>query len=290
MPVAAPPRPPTSSASTAEIAIVREINRVRRAHHLRTVKLTAPLARVARRHSSLMLKYNALSHSSFDGSSFSTRLQRAGKRRSYGETLAWAPDGAGVNAKSLLRLWLRSAPHRTGADERQAAPRRRRPRLRLDGRPARQRDHRGLQLLGRTLGGMPPRRAPSRASEPWRAREPSLRRRACPLAVAAVLAAIYLLVDPPSADLAAQTYRTWLFEHHGFVLWDNGWYGGHHIPAYSILFPPLAALSSPQLVGAVAAVVSAWAFERIVAGDARRRGRRPTGSPSRRWSRWSPAG
>jgi hypothetical protein len=84
--------------------------------------------------------------------------------------------------------------------------------------------------------------------------------------LAAVLAAIYLIVDPPSADLAAQTYRTWLFEHHGFVVWDNGWYGGHHIPAYSILFPPLAALTSPQLVGAVAAVVSAWAFERLVAG------------------------
>jgi hypothetical protein len=84
--------------------------------------------------------------------------------------------------------------------------------------------------------------------------------------LAAVLAATYLLVDPPSADLAAQTYRTWLFEHHGFVLWDNAWYGGHHNPAYSILFPPLAALLSPQLVGAIAATVSAWAFERIVAG------------------------
>jgi hypothetical protein len=84
--------------------------------------------------------------------------------------------------------------------------------------------------------------------------------------LAAVLAAIYLLVDPPSADLAAQTYRTWLFEHHGFVLWDNGWYGGHHVPAYSILFPPLAALTSPQVVGAVSAVVAAWAFERLVAG------------------------
>jgi uncharacterized protein YkwD len=111
LPVAAPP-PAYVAASTAEIAIVREINRIRRAHHLRTVKLTAPLTRVARRHSSLMLKYDALSHSSFDGSSFSTRLQRAGKRRSYGETLAWAPDGSGVNAKSLLGLWLRSAPHR----------------------------------------------------------------------------------------------------------------------------------------------------------------------------------
>ena len=112
MPVAAAPPPAYVSASRGEIAIVREINRVRRAHRLRPVKLTAPLTRVARRHSSLMLKYNALSHSSFDGSSFSTRLQRAGKRRSYGETLAWAPNGSGVNARSLLGLWLRSAPHR----------------------------------------------------------------------------------------------------------------------------------------------------------------------------------
>ena len=112
MPAAAPPPPVYAASTTAEIAIVREINRVRRAHHLRPVRLTAPLARVARRHSSLMLKYDALSHSSFDGSSFSTRLQRAGKRRQYGETLAWAPNGAGVNAKVLLKLWLHSAPHR----------------------------------------------------------------------------------------------------------------------------------------------------------------------------------
>jgi uncharacterized protein YkwD len=111
MPVAAPP-PAYAASSAAEIAIVREINRVRRTHHLHTVKLTAPLAKVARSHSSLMLKYNALSHSSFDGSSFSTRLQRAGKHREYGETLAWAPNGAGVTAKSLLKLWLNSAPHR----------------------------------------------------------------------------------------------------------------------------------------------------------------------------------
>ncbi|HEV7496323.1 hypothetical protein [Baekduia sp.] len=103
------------------------------------------------------------------------------------------------------------------------------------------------------------------------------RRRTIPAwLVAAVLAAVYLIVDPPSADLAAQTYRTWLFEHHGFVLWDNGWYGGHHNPAYSILFPPLAALTSPQLVGAVAAVVSAWAFERLVA-------EKPGGRPAAYW-------
>jgi uncharacterized protein YkwD len=106
--------PPIAYAAStkAEIAIVREINRVRRKHRLRAVKLTAPLATVARRHSTLMLKHDALTHSSFDGSSFSSRLQRAGKHRQYGETLAWAPDGAHVNAKRLLKLWLQSAPHR----------------------------------------------------------------------------------------------------------------------------------------------------------------------------------
>jgi uncharacterized protein YkwD len=111
MPVAAPP-PVYAASSSAEIAIVREINRVRRQHRLHTVKLTAPLAKVARRHSSLMLKYDSLSHSSFDGSSFSTRLARAGKRRQYGETLAWAPSGSRVTASVLLKLWLHSPPHR----------------------------------------------------------------------------------------------------------------------------------------------------------------------------------
>jgi hypothetical protein len=82
--------------------------------------------------------------------------------------------------------------------------------------------------------------------------------------VAAVLAAAYLVLDPPSADLAAQVYRTWLFEHAGFTVWDGGWYAGHHVPGYSILFPPLASLLGPRLVGALAAVATAWAFERIV--------------------------
>jgi uncharacterized protein YkwD len=111
--VAAVPPNAYAASSQAEIAIVREINKVRRAHRLHTVKLTAPLAHVARRHSSLMLKHDALTHSSFDGSSFSTRLAHgAGKRRQYGETLAWAPNGAKVTARVLLRLWMQSPPHR----------------------------------------------------------------------------------------------------------------------------------------------------------------------------------
>ncbi|HEY7621542.1 MAG TPA: hypothetical protein VH834_17315 [Solirubrobacteraceae bacterium] len=81
--------------------------------------------------------------------------------------------------------------------------------------------------------------------------------------VAALLAFGYLLYTPPSADLAAQYYRADL----GLVLWDNGWYGGHHMPGYSVLFPPLAALLGPRLVGALSAVAAAWLFERLVRGS-----------------------
>jgi hypothetical protein len=81
--------------------------------------------------------------------------------------------------------------------------------------------------------------------------------------VAALLAGIYLVVDPPSADLAAQVYRSDFFGREGFALWDNAWYAGHHMPGYSLLFPPLGWLLTPQLVGALCAIASAWLFERI---------------------------
>jgi hypothetical protein len=90
---------------------------------------------------------------------------------------------------------------------------------------------------------------------------PSSALRAVPAwALAAVVAGAYLVLSPPSADLAAQDYRATL----GLVLWDNGWYGGHHMPGYSVLFPPLAALLGPRLVGALSAVAAAWLFERLV--------------------------
>jgi hypothetical protein len=81
--------------------------------------------------------------------------------------------------------------------------------------------------------------------------------------LAALLAGIYLVAQPASADLAAQVYRADLFAHHGFVLWDSAWYAGHHIPGYSLLFPPLGALLGVRVVGAVCAVASAALFERL---------------------------
>src|SRR3954471_16631499 len=84
-----------------------------------------------------------------------------------------------------------------------------------------------------------------------------------PLLVAAALALAYLIVQPVSADLAAQVYRTDLFKEFGFTLWNGQWFAGHHTPGYSVLFPPVASVLGPRLVGALSAVAAAVLFERL---------------------------
>jgi hypothetical protein len=82
-----------------------------------------------------------------------------------------------------------------------------------------------------------------------------------PAIVAAVATGAFALWNPPLRDLAAHTFRAEYFEQHGFAIWNNTWYGGHYLPAYSLLFPPLAALLSPVWVGAASAVASAHLFD-----------------------------
>ncbi len=84
-----------------------------------------------------------------------------------------------------------------------------------------------------------------------------------PVLVATAVATLYLIVDPRTSDLPTHVFRTELFAREGFTLWSNQWYGGHHTPAYSVLFPPLAWLVGPMVVGAVSAVASAALFERL---------------------------
>lgn len=92
------------------------------------------------------------------------------------------------------------------------------------------------------------------------------RRRAAPLLIATALVAAYLIWQPPSLDLAAADYRAWLFGHAGFAVWDAQWYGGHHVPGYSVVFPPLAHWLGPRLLGALAVLAAAALFERIAHG------------------------
>ncbi|HEX7279444.1 MAG TPA: hypothetical protein VF255_07455, partial [Solirubrobacterales bacterium] len=84
------------------------------------------------------------------------------------------------------------------------------------------------------------------------------------VALSAALAAAMLAWNPQVGDLAAQVFRAELFERAGLAIWNGSWYGGHYTLTYSVLFPPLAALLSPQLVGMVAVVASAYLFDRLV--------------------------
>jgi hypothetical protein len=81
---------------------------------------------------------------------------------------------------------------------------------------------------------------------------------------AGVIAAAYLIIAPRSEDLAAHLLRTKLFATEGFGLWNNWWYGGHNVLGYSVLFPALAALLTPQWVAAISVPVSAALFESLV--------------------------
>jgi hypothetical protein len=89
-------------------------------------------------------------------------------------------------------------------------------------------------------------------------------RRVAPTVVAAAFAIAYVIVSPPSLDLAAHLLRAKLFSSEGFGVWNNWWYGGHHVPGYSVLFPPIAAALTPQVAAGLAACGSAALFEMLV--------------------------
>lgn len=81
--------------------------------------------------------------------------------------------------------------------------------------------------------------------------------------IAVAGAAAYLVLAPRSADLVAQLYRTEILREHGAWLWDGGWFAGHQLPAYSVVFPPLGALLGARATGAAAVIAAAVLFERL---------------------------
>ena len=82
--------------------------------------------------------------------------------------------------------------------------------------------------------------------------------------VAALGAAAYLLLEPSSADLAAQTFRAGLLRETGLGgLWNNNWFAGHHTPGYGVLFGPLGALLGVRVAGALAALAATAVFAAI---------------------------
>jgi len=84
------------------------------------------------------------------------------------------------------------------------------------------------------------------------------------VALSSALAAAMLAWNPQVGDLAAQVFRTELFQRGGLAIWNGSWYGGHYTLTYSVLFPPLASLLGPQMVGTISVVASSYLFDRLV--------------------------
>src|SRR3954447_16374643 len=87
------------------------------------------------------------------------------------------------------------------------------------------------------------------------------------VALAALLGALYLALNPPSADIAAHLYRADLVQRAGLVVWDNSWYAGHPLPGYSLLFPWLGALIGVRVAGALSALVATAVFAKLAADE-----------------------
>ncbi len=102
------------------------------------------------------------------------------------------------------------------------------------------------------------------------------------VALSSLLALAMLAWNPQVGDLAAQVFRTELFQHAGLAIWNGSWYGGHYTLTYSFLFPPLASLLSPQLVGTISVIASSYFFDRLV--------RDRWGEPARWATLWFAAG
>lgn len=90
--------------------------------------------------------------------------------------------------------------------------------------------------------------------------------RIAPLVAAAVAAGVYLVLAPKTGDLPAHVFRAKLFGRDGLAVWNGNWYGGHHTPGYSLLFPPIAWALGPAVAGALAALAATAVFEPLAHG------------------------
>ena len=112
-----------------------------------------------------------------------------------------------------------------------------------------------------TLAQPATRHLPRRGSRELAARSGAVPRHLAPTLVAGLCAVGYLIASPRSGDLAAHLLRAKLFATEGFGIWNLWWYAGHHVPGYSVLFPPVAAAIGPQLAASIPATATAALFE-----------------------------
>ncbi len=94
-----------------EPAVVARINKVRRQHGLRPLRVSGALAKAADRHARSMAEGGYFSHTSANGTQPSTRIRRYYAGSSVGEILLWRSPG--LTAAQAVTMWLASPPHRS---------------------------------------------------------------------------------------------------------------------------------------------------------------------------------
>jgi uncharacterized protein YkwD len=97
----------------AERALLREVNRTRRAHGLPRFNRNRRLQRSADYHCWDMLNANFFAHASSNGTSFQRRVKRFTRKRRIGENLAYLPSRNARDAASkIVQMWMSSPGHR----------------------------------------------------------------------------------------------------------------------------------------------------------------------------------
>src|SRR4051812_43603428 len=108
--------PSAVGARTASHTTLCLLNRQRRVHGLRALRLDAKLSRAAGGHAHDMVSRHFFAHNSLDGTSFGTRIKRTGwtrSRRSWtiAENIGWG-GGSRATPRAMVSAWMHSAGHR----------------------------------------------------------------------------------------------------------------------------------------------------------------------------------
>ena len=85
-----------------------------------------------------------------------------------------------------------------------------------------------------------------------------------PWLLALTISTLVVLLARLGPDWPAQEFRAKLARDVGLTAWNNQWYGGHALPSYSLLYPPVAALFGAAFTAVLAAVGCTWLVTRLL--------------------------
>jgi uncharacterized protein YkwD len=106
------PAAPAATSDHLEQAVLGDINAIRASHGLPGVRDDEEIAAGARSHSRTMARHHFFDHASLNGGSWSRRVRKFAHARTLGEVLGYMQAAGNGEARSIVSMWMRSAPHR----------------------------------------------------------------------------------------------------------------------------------------------------------------------------------